>query len=420
MGVRRTRAGGAKKRPTRYGPDGDTSAELAAALRSHRKGRFAEAAAGYRAVLAEEPECADAWMNLGAACVSLGSARGAAAAFAEALRLCPDDPRALRDAGIGLAAIGRFDAARSALARAVAHDPTLVGARLFLSRVCADTGDREAAVAHARSAVATAPDDASTHIELHRALFDDRAVEPCLSPIRRALELAPDSGLARVFLDGALAVDASARGATPRPIGDRADPMRDALAYALERRVATTRVFSTARATLLHALASATLDGPVVELGVRHGISSRTLAEHGTGPVHAFDSFAGLPEPWGDLPAGAFGTGGELPDVPANVELHVGLFDDTLPAALRRGLDPPRLVHVDSDLYSSARTALAHLGPAMRPGCVVVFDEYLGHASWRDDEHRAFREAVARFGWSYEYLALGWLTGQGVVRLLDR
>jgi hypothetical protein len=46
-----------------------------------------------------------------------------------------------------------------------------------------------------------------------------------------------------------------------------------------------------------------------------------------------------------------------------------------------------------------------------------VLDEYLGNASWREDESRALAEAAARFGWSLEEIALDWITGQGVVRL---
>ena len=79
---------------------------------------------------------------------------------------------------------------------------------------------------------------------------------------------------------------------------------------------------------------------------------------------------------------------------------------------------PLRLLHIDSDLYESARTVLAHLRPWIVPGTVLVLDEYLGHTTWRDDEYRAFIEAAQAYGWSYEYLALCWVTGQASVRLV--
>jgi hypothetical protein len=68
---------------------------------------------------------------------------------------------------------------------------------------------------------------------------------------------------------------------------------------------------------------------------------------------------------------------------------------------------------------SSAATGLAILGPHLAPGSVLVFDEYVGNARWREDEHRAFLEAAGRMGWRFEELSLSWLTGQGVVRLVE-
>ena len=35
---------------------------------------------------------------------------------------------------------------------------------------------------------------------------------------------------------------------------------------------------------------------------------------------------------------------------------------------------------------------LEHVGPRLRPGSVVVFDEYLNHPGWEDGEHRAWTE----------------------------
>ena len=45
-----------------------------------------------------------------------------------------------------------------------------------------------------------------------------------------------------------------------------------------------------------------------------------------------------------------------------------------------------------------------HMGPHIKPGCIIVFDEYLNYPRWQDDEHRAFKEFVARSGIAYEYL----------------
>ena len=50
---------------------------------------------------------------------------------------------------------------------------------------------------------------------------------------------------------------------------------------------------------------------------------------------------------------------------------------------------------------------------------MILFDEYLGHAHWREDEFKAFQEAVETYGWRYEYLAFSIFTKQVVVRILQ-
>jgi hypothetical protein len=61
------------------------------------------------------------------------------------------------------------------------------------------------------------------------------------------------------------------------------------------------------------------------------------------------------------------------------------------------------LIHIDSDLYSSARTILFGLNERIVPGTVLVFDElYLGwddvkakYANWQAHEWRALQEWLA-------------------------
>ncbi len=412
---RRTKAGGAKKRPTRYDERTHASEPLASALRAHRHGRFAEARAGYREAVERSPALVDAWANLGTVCVSLGLAREAASAFAEATRLFPTSARLARDVGIGLLAVGAIDEARNALEAAVSLDPDLHGARLFLARLCLDSGDREAALKHATEAAERSPADASAHLELHRALFDDRDVVRSVAPAERALALDPAYSLANLFLAGALAIAERKDDAVSTRLG-LAPHLADALDYCVVALGRGARVFATKRDTLRFAASEATLDGPLLEFGVRHAVSTRVLAPL-AGAVHAFDSFEGLPGAWVAREPGAFSTSGELPAVPENVTLHVGLFESTLPAYLASSTVAPRLVHIDSDLYSSARTVLELLAPRIRPGCVLVFDEFVGNRTWRDDEFRAFAEAAQRYAWDFELLAVGWITGQAVLRI---
>ncbi len=409
---RRTRAGGAKKRPTRYTDDA-VSAPLRAALNAHKHGRFAEACDRYADSLARDPGSLDAWVNLGAALVQRGHSARAMRAFLQARTRCGDNARALRDVGIGLSSIGYFSEAIDALDASVRADPSQIGAWLALSRACAESGDRPSAERAAVEARDRAIEDPSSWLELHRATFslDDLPRSHCAA--RKAFELDPSYAQAAIAL---AAVDALSDVASTAAASLSA-PWQDAISFATERVVRDgARSLATKREGLRFAAQTRTLDGPVVELGVRFGVSTRALAEV-CAHVHGFDSFAGLPEAFSAMPPGAFSTDQTQPELPANVTLHVGWFEDTVAPFVATLDRSPSLVHIDSDLYSSAKCALDALGPRIEPGCVLVFDELIGNEDWREQEHRALTEACARWRWNIEWLSISWLTGQAVVRV---
>ncbi len=408
----RSNAGGLKKRPTRYGSRATTSLSLA--IRLHKKGEHAAAEVAYGAALTEDPRSLDAVMNLATLEAMLGRARSARARFHEAAALAPRDARVARDIGIGMAAIGETSAARRWLEQALALDASFVGAHLHASRVCAELGDSEGALEHARRAVVIAPDDPSSHLELYRASFADDALEASIAAAERAIELAPTHALAHYFRAAAIALardDSSA-------LAHHAIPpaLAAAARYALQKRHPLPRFFATRRETLEFACRNADRPGPVVELGVRFGVSTRVLAAE-VDRVDAFDSFEGLPEAWQGKPRGAFSTAGEAPDLPPNVAVHRGWFTQTLPSYAQATSTPLRLLHIDSDLYSSALTGLAALAPRFEHGTVVVFDQYIGNESWHEDEYRAFQEAAAQHRLRYRYLAFSWVTGQAVIQI---
>jgi predicted O-methyltransferase YrrM len=165
--------------------------------------------------------------------------------------------------------------------------------------------------------------------------------------------------------------------------------------------------FYTAREVLGHCLARLQGDGQILEFGVFRGGTIDYMAR--TCPrreVHGFDTFEGLPAGWSGTgyEAGAFSAQGRLPRVPRNVTLHKGLFDATLPAWLAANDRPISLIHIDSDLYSSAATVLGLLRHRIEPGTIIVFDEYFGYPGWEHGEHRAFVEFIRDTSQSFEYL----------------
>lgn len=153
-------------------------------------------------------------------------------------------------------------------------------------------------------------------------------------------------------------------------------------------------------------------EGLVLEFGVKHGNSINRIAGLTGREVHGFDSFEGLPDD-GHLPrdksakwhVGKGGIDGKLPEVAPNVVLHKGWFDETLPAFLQDQNEPVAFMHIDADIYSSAKTALENTADRLRPGTIIVFDEYLNYIGWQRHEYRAFKEFVQNHGVAYEYLA---------------
>ena len=149
--------------------------------------------------------------------------------------------------------------------------------------------------------------------------------------------------------------------------------------------------------------------GYVLDLGVYKGASTRRLARiFPERTIHGFDSFEGLPEDWSYTLAGSFDIRGALPDVPDNVVLHKGWFDDTLPAWKEAHCDlPVSILRVDCDIYSSTQTVFDVLGDRLEPGSWLVFDELIGYRGWEKHEYRAFTEFIEKNGFDYSYVAYG-------------
>jgi hypothetical protein len=138
--------------------------------------------------------------------------------------------------------------------------------------------------------------------------------------------------------------------------------------------------------------------GTAVEFGVGDGGSTHIIADRM--PVVGFDSGEGLPEDWRpEYPKGSLAYG--IPNI-ENATIVKGWFSDTLPGYDFGALGHIGLVHLDADLYSSTKEALTYIGPYLRPGCYVVFDEFHGYSGSEDHEFRAWKEFAdeSGIGWT--------------------
>jgi hypothetical protein len=114
--------------------------------------------------------------------------------------------------------------------------------------------------------------------------------------------------------------------------------------------------------------------------------------------------------------------GGRLPEMPANVELVKGWFDETLPRFLEAHPEPVSFVHLDCDIYASSKTVLDCLEPRFVPGSQIVLDDFMLEPGWQHEEHRAFFEFIERTGWRFEYTGYALETPgcSAGVRLVER
>jgi len=165
------------------------------------------------------------------------------------------------------------------------------------------------------------------------------------------------------------------------------------------------------------AVSRAKIDGLWMEFGVWVGTSSKIISNYmpdNTKILYGFDSFEGLPEDWacsetGEVQKegkkGAFNLKGKVPKPPAkNIKYIKGWFEDTLPDFVKEHKEPLAFLHVDSDLYSSAKTIFRHLKDRIVKGTVIIFDEFYNYSGYLDHEFKAFKELLQEKNISYRWI----------------
>lgn len=386
------------------------------------RGELEEALDGFRRACFLKPGNAHAYNGAGNALNGLDRQREAIELYERAIALQPDNPFFHSNCAKALCDFGKVDEAAGRYRAALALDPAFAEAHQGLGLMHMEAGRKGEAITSLTAALALKPNLAEGHMNLHSALLDPRDLNPSIECLRKFIELRPDDARARLYLYVLLDYTGDTESA--------AEQLRQVTTWNAELRAIVEGWWHVRSANaILPGLAgipfdafriglqAATVDGLVLEFGVRFGVSIRQVAALANQQVHGFDSFEGLPESWGSEPRGSYSTQGVLPEVPGNVTLHRGWFEQSLPEFLRSHAGPVRFMNVDCDIYSSTRTVLALLASRIVPGTVIVFDEYLGHESWRNDEFRAFQEAISAHGWRYEYVCVGLSTGQAVVRI---
>lgn len=156
----------------------------------------------------------------------------------------------------------------------------------------------------------------------------------------------------------------------------------------------------------------------VLEFGVYNGETLMLLHRLFSAPqyvLYGFDSFEGLPEDWvaTGLKAGAFSTEKRVPAIDGAVMIP-GWFSDTILyfKLMVSSFSGIALLHIDSDLYSSCKDILYSLNDYIKPGTIIVFDEWLyrlegespSSPNGRDGEQKCFFEWAKDFKREYNLI----------------
>ena len=161
--IRQALGGGA---PAEGAARQDGDARFRQGLAAEQAQRFDEAAAHFRAAIAEQPDEARYHYALAAACKRLGRLDEAVSAYRAALARSPEDADIRVDLGLALKDQGRLEESQAELERARELAPDLMPARLNLGVVYHQLGWLDRAIAELRAAHELAPDHAGVHSNL--------------------------------------------------------------------------------------------------------------------------------------------------------------------------------------------------------------------------------------------------------------
>jgi len=142
-----------------------------------------------------------------------------------------------------------------------------------------------------------------------------------------------------------------------------------------------------------------------IEFGVSKGYSFRWWINKITNKnarFYGFDTFTGLPEDWGLFKQGDMGNGNAPPEIDDDRhEFFQGLFQQTLLPFLSNYENKNRkIIHMDADIYSATLYVLTLLTPYIKPGDIIIFDEF----NVPLHEFKAFSEWTKSFYIDYEVL----------------
>ena len=162
------------------------------AFSHHEKGLLPEAEAGYRDVLATDPDHAEALHFLGVLLHQKGEFEAAIKSIRHADQLTPGNPTILYNLGVVLQEAGDFEEAEIPYRNVVELSPGHISAWVNLGNLLSDKGAHAEAIECHRNALKLQPDLAEHHLRLGTSLRRVGDIEGAMTQLGVALTLAPD------------------------------------------------------------------------------------------------------------------------------------------------------------------------------------------------------------------------------------
>lgn len=163
-----------------------------------------------------------------------------------------------------------------------------------------------------------------------------------------------------------------------------------------------------------------TIEGLYLEFGVFQGDTLNHIANKINNKIYGFDSFKGLPENWSNIYSKGHFAVTVLPKISLNAELVVGLFNETLCLFLKEHLENCAFIHIDCDIYSSAKTVLNKLKSRIVYGTIIQFDEFYNYTDFENHEIKAFLEYVKENNVEYKFIGHCPKAQQAAVKIIRK
>ena len=425
--------------------------QLNSLLEYYKTGQNSDAEKLAMSLTQEFPNHPFGWAVLGAVLLLSGRKVEALNANQKSVELSPKDAESHNNMGGTFLGMERFAEAKESFSQAIALNPDFASAHNNLGNTLKNLGRLEEAEASYTQAIVLKPDFPSAHNNLGITLEEQGRLEEAEASFRQAIVLKPDFSEAfwnlaifektiqgaEFWVDKCLIADINHEKAMLMKAalrfyqGDRNDfdnlmqskfnqhPFMRSFAWAFSLPNLPKLYFN--KWYFFDSIINQSIRSrPFYEFGVWRASSFKYLIK-AFKKGYGFDTFTGLPEDWvignNIERAGSYSSDENIPKIKGG-EFIVGKFEDTLPVFFSENRPMASIINFDADLYSSTICALNFSKPVMDKDTILIFDEFITHESWEQDEFKALNEFCSTNQFSYEVLAISFLTKQVAVKLI--